>query len=384
MMRFSWVWMLIGTAVAGLGVFLLSGCQPQSDIESGGGSGSVDVAQALGGDPDPRYARALEVREFVFPEDYGPHPEFLNEWWYVTGNLDGPEGQRFGFQITFFRFALSPEEAPEESNWATHQGWMAHLGLTDVNADRHYAHERFSRGAAGLAGAHIDPFRVWLDDWQLISLADNDFPWALQAATDEMALQLRFLPLKDKVFQGEQGLSRKSEMPGNASYYFSMTRLATEGSVRIGEQTWAVSGLSWMDREWSTSVLGEGQIGWDWFSLQLADGQDVMVYELRREDGTVDPISKGLWVEAGRDAQHTVLSFDEYEITVLETWQSPSGALYPVAWRIVFPERGRELEVRAVRPNQEMNLSVRYWEGAVDVFEQGQAAGRGFVELTGY
>ncbi|MFW2133225.1 lipocalin-like domain-containing protein [Ectothiorhodospira haloalkaliphila] len=370
-------WSVVGVTL--LTVLWLMGCgEGQPDREDD----TLAVSQALGGDDMEGYARAVEPREFRFPQDHVAHPEYRNEWWYVTGNLDDAEGRRFGFQITFFRFALSPTPPESESTWATNQGWMAHLAVTDVNGDRHRALERFSRGAAGLAGAELDPFRVWLDDWELGAEAGNDFPWRLVAAEGDLALDLRLEPLKDKVFQGDRGLSQKSPEPGNASYYFSMTRLDTEGTLSLGGREYSVSGLSWMDREWSTSVLGESQVGWDWFSLQLDDGHDVMVYELRLEDGGVDPLSKGLWVEP--DSQHQVIPHDAFELQVLRTWTSPAGSTYPVAWRLRLLEQERDLEIRAVREDQEMDLTVRYWEGAVDVFEAGEPAGRGFVEMTAY
>ncbi|SEL35409.1 lipocalin-like domain-containing protein [Ectothiorhodospira marina] len=368
-----------GGGLALSAVLLLAGCGEQGPKE---GEDALAVSQALGGDDMEGYARALAPRDFQFPEDHAAHPAYRNEWWYVTGNLDDPEGRRFGFQMTFFRFALSPTPPESESTWATNQGWMAHLAVTDVAGDRHQALERFSRGGAGLAGAELDPFRVWLDDWELKAESGNDFPWRLLAAEGDLALDLRLTPLKDKVFQGDRGLSQKSPEPGNASYYFSMTRLKTKGTLRLGEQDYPVTGLSWMDREWSTSVLGENQVGWDWFSLQLDDGHDVMVYELRLEDGGVDPLSKGLWVEP--DSRHQVIPQDAFELEVKQTWISPQGGTYPVAWHLRLPEQDRDLEIRAVREDQEMDLTVRYWEGAVDVFEAGQPAGRGFVEMTAY
>ncbi|MFP4160562.1 MAG: lipocalin-like domain-containing protein [Ectothiorhodospira sp.] len=344
--------------------------------------GRLQVARALGGDDLSGYARAVEPRTFRFPQDHGAHPDYRNEWWYVTGNLEDEAGRRFGFQITFFRFALAPRPPSSPSNWATNQGWMAHLAVTDGAGDEHRAFERFSRGAAGLAGAQLDPFRVWLDDWRLEAVSGNDLPWRLRAGSDSVALDLRLDALKPVVLQGEGGLSRKSDRPGNASYYYSLTRLGTEGTLTLDGKTYPVSGLSWMDREWSTSALGEDQVGWDWFSLQLADGHDVMVYRMRLKDGGVDPVSHGLWVDPR--GGYRPIPREGYRVEVLDTWTAPSGAVYPVAWRVHLLREDRTLEVRAVRPDQEMDLTVRYWEGAVDVFENGRPAGRGFVELTGY
>ncbi|MCG5500250.1 lipocalin-like domain-containing protein [Ectothiorhodospira lacustris] len=366
-------------AVLALALAWLTACAPESgplDDEP------LDAMVLLGGDIDEGYARAVTPRPFVFPDDHGPHPEFRNEWWYITGNLDDEAGRRFGYQITFFRLSLVPTVPESASAWATNQVWMAHLAVTDVAGIGHRAFERFSRGAMGLAGAQVNPFRVWLDDWVLASDEGNDFPWRLTATSGDIELELRLMPQKPHVLQGDRGLSQKSAAPGNASHYYSFTRLQTEGSIRVQGREHAVSGLSWLDREWSTSALEEGQVGWDWFSLQLADGHDVMYYRFRREDGSEDPFSKGLWVTPEGD--HSLITFEQARLEVLERWTGSTGHRYPVAWRLHLPAQGRVLEIRAVRPDQVMDLSVRYWEGAVDVLEAGEAAGRGYVEMTGY
>ncbi|MEQ8514329.1 MAG: carotenoid 1,2-hydratase, partial [Chromatocurvus sp.] len=254
---------------------------------------SLAVGEALGGTPAAGFARADSPRSFVFPADHAAHPAYRNEWWYLTGNLETADGRRVGYQLTFFRIALAPGTPASDSAWATHQVWMAHVAVTDVAAGEHRHAERYARGGAGLAGQSTQPFGVWLEDWRISGETDGDFPWTIDVNAGDFALQLTITPLKSPVLQGDNGLSQKSAAPGNASYYYSITRLATRGEVRIGETTYPVTGMSWLDREWSTSALGDDQAGWDWFSLQLDSGNDLMVYRLRQKDGGTDPHSAG-------------------------------------------------------------------------------------------
>lgn len=360
----------------GLIVLLVSGCGAEpSDT-------GVDVSAALGGDDVAGYLRADSPREFRFPEDHGPHPGFRNEWWYVVGNLEGETGHRFGFQITFFRVALAPEAPESDSGWSTDHVWMAHLAVTDARAGRHHAFERFARGAVGLAGAGLDPYRVWVEDWRLESSAGNDFPWRLEAGEEDVSVELTFRPRKPPVLQGDRGLSQKGAGEGNASYYYSMTRLDARGRVRIAGETHEVGGLAWLDREWSTSALGEDQAGWDWFALQLDDERELMYYRMRREDGSADPYSKGLIVEP--DGSGRLIRREDVDLEVTRTWRSETGRTYPVSWTLYVAPLDRSFEIRAVQDDQEMDMTVRYWEGAVEVLENGRPAGRGYVELTGY
>ncbi len=345
---------------------------------------SDGLAELLRSDRDLPYARAYEPRRFVFPADHGPHPDYRNEWWYVTGNLDSDDGRRFGFELTIFRFALDPVAPGSGSSWATNQVYIAHFAVTDADGRRFYAAERYSRGAAGLAGAEADPFRVWIDDWQIAS-ADTDGRWRLAARDAEFAVDLELEPLKAPVLNGDDGLSQKSVEAGNASYYYSMTRLATRGSLRVADTTFDVTGLSWLDREWSSSALGRDQQGWDWFALQLDDGSELMFYQLRRDDGSRDVHSGGTWTAA--DGQARKLAADDVDIEVLGSWQSPDGGAYPSGWRLGVTELGLTLEVEPVLADQELLTLVRYWEGAVDVRgtrDDRTLAGRGYVELTGY
>jgi predicted secreted hydrolase len=388
---------------------LMAGCAGPGP---GGGSApsALRVGSILGDGTDTEgYARALEPRPFSFPADHGPHPDFQSEWWYFVGNLSTAGGRRFGFQLTFFRFAVAPDLPERSSRWASRQVWMAHLAVTDVVGRRFHAFERFRRGALGLAGGLSgntgdgdEPFRVWLDDWRSEGLRPGALlPLRLHAATaggddeaPEVAIDLTLSLGKPPVPQGENGLSRKGPEPGNASYYYSLTRLPAAGTVSVEEKSFEVSfevrGTAWLDHEWSTSALSEYEVGWDWFSLQLTDAGgepwELMLYRIRREDGTASPTSEGSWVTP--DGGSRRIAWEETEVEILDHWTSPAtGTVYPSGWRIRVPDEGLDLTVRPLLRDQELDLAIRYWEGAVAVegTKGGEAVtGRGYVELTGY
>lgn len=342
--------------------------------------GSSRLAELLG-DADNAFPMALESRPFAFPADHGPHPRYRNEWWYVTGNLDADRGERVGFELTLFRFALAPDPVVTESAWRSNQVYIGHFAITDVAGQRFHVAERYARGALGLAGATASPTRVWLEDWQIT----RDVDWRIEAGDETIAIDLTLTEAKSPVLNGVDGLSQKSAEPGNASYYYSIPRLTTEGTVRIGDRTMAVSGLSWLDREWGSSALSRQQVGWDWFALQLDDGSELMFYDLRLTDGGRDPMSAGTYVAADGGVRH--LLGDEVGIEVRDHWDSPAGGRYPSAWRLTVPSLGLTLDVEPVMAAQELATNVRYWEGAVDVVGQRGAqvvGGRGYVELTGY
>lgn len=337
----------------------------------------------LGQDADEGFEKALAPRPFSFPADHGPHPSFRNEWWYVTGNLDDEDGRRFGFELTIFRFALTPSEPESASSWRSHQIYIAHLAVTDAEREGFHVAQRYSRGALGLAGARAEPFRVWLEDWEIAASASGG--WRLIARDAHFAVDLELEPLRPPIMNGEDGLSQKSAEPGNASFYYSITRLATDGVVTIDDREYEVSGLSWLDREWSSSALSSDQVGWDWFALQLSDGTDLMFYQLRGRDGMPDGHSAGTLVDIDLQVSH--LASTEVEVRVTDQWESNDGGHYPSGWTLTVPRSGLELDIRPVVADQELFTTVRYWEGAVDVrgTRNGQPlTGRGYVELTGY
>ena len=332
------------------------------------------------------YARADGPRPLTFPADHGPHNDFQTEWWYYTGNLQTSDGRHFGYQLTFFRRALVPpsQRSDRPSAWAADQAYMAHFALTDVAGKRFQSFERFARGAAELAGAQADPFTVWLEDWSIVQTEPEVYH--LRAAQNDVTLDLTLRDLKGPVLQGDRGYSQKGPERGNASYYYSLTRLDSSGTVRIGDAAYQVSGLSWMDHEFSTSYLTEGQIGWDWFALQLDDGSELMLFQIRRADGSVEPLASGTFVAP--DGSTRWLKRDDLSIVAGSTWRSPhTGATYPAAWRVQIPSLDLTLDIRPYLADQELQVSFRYWEGAVQLSGQrsGQAVrGSGYIEMTGY
>ncbi|MCB1032760.1 MAG: carotenoid 1,2-hydratase [Acidobacteria bacterium] len=344
----------------------------------------------LGGGSAAGYERALEPRPFDFPSDHGPHPGFRNEWWYLTGNLEGRNGEAFGFQLTFFRIALAPPgamPAGRSSKWATDQLYMAHFALSDVSGGTFHAFERFRRPALGLAGAHARPFAVWLDDWRLEGPKDGEEPWPLrlQAAEDGAGLDLSLTDVGGRVLQGDRGHSPKGPGIGNASFYYSYPRLEARGTVAAAGREVEVEGTAWLDREWSTSALGDGVVGWDWFSLQLDDGRSLMLYRLRRRDGSQDPWSDGTLVDADGSAHR--IEMKKVRLQELDHWRADDGVRYPSRWRLSLPNEALELTVLPRLADQELRLTVRYWEGAVTVSGTSRGnpvAGAGYVELTGY
>ena len=343
------------------------------------------------------FASANGPRPFTFPADHGPHPDYQTEWWYYTGNLQTDAGQRFGYQLTFFRRALLPAHLipSRSSHWGVSQVYMAHFALTDIGGERYQAFEHLGRGAADLAGAQAAPFQVWIEDWQVIEVdppagkcaaASAPCAYRLTAAQDGISLDLLLTDVKGPVLQGDQGYSQKGPQPGQASYYYSLPRLKSTGSVQIDGERFEVNGESWMDHEFSTSALSTDQIGWDWFSVQLENGGELMVFQIRRADGSVDPFSSGTWINPDGSTIHLVK--DDFQIEVQNKWQSThTGAVYPSGWKLSIPKIGLALQITPYLEDQELNVSYAYWEGAVGVsgtFQSQAILGSGYVELTGY
>jgi predicted secreted hydrolase len=375
--RWVRILMVAGLVVVLIGVLALIWPREESFVQ----------ARLIAPDGDSTgYLRAEGPMPLDFPAAHGPHPDYQTEWWYYTGNVQTDAGRTFGYQLTFFRRALAPpdQRSQRESEWATDQVYMAHLALTDGAEERHQAFERFSRGAAGLAGAQAAPYHVWLEDWSVEEVEPG--VTLMRAAQDDVALELRLADSKGPILHGDRGFSPKGPQPGNASYYYSLTRLETSGRIRTGDETHEVRGLSWMDHEFSTSGLAADQVGWDWFSMQLDDGSELMVFQLRTEDGRIDPYSSGTFIAP--DGGTRALDRSEFEIRVTDTWRSPhTGAVYPAGWTIAVPAVELQLEIEPYVADQELTVSYAYWEGAVRI--EGERAGRpvrgaGYIEMTGY
>jgi predicted secreted hydrolase/threonine/homoserine/homoserine lactone efflux protein len=353
--------------------------------------GVPGMASGEGADIIAGFSRAAPDQPLSFPQDYGPHPDFQTEWWYYTGNLTTDQGRRFAYQLTFFRRALLPPPLRQErsSAWGTQQVYLAHFAVSDVQANVHRSFERLGRGAGGVAGASAQPFEVWLEDWQVVQTGAGQY--RLQAATltdagEPLALDLELEITKGPILQGSQGYSQKGPESGNASYYYSFTRLATQGTVTVPGGSFAVDGFSWMDHEFSTSALAPDQVGWDWFSIQLDDGSELMVFQIRRADGSIDSFSSGTFIAP--DGSTVQLKREDFTIEVLDTWTSQAtGGVYPSRWQVRVESLDLTLDLQPLIADQEMDLTYTYWEGAVSILGSrlgSPVAGYGFVEMTGY
>jgi len=368
-------------------ILYVHGCGEQT--EKTDSRNSLQLSKAMSDDVDGNFDKAIEKRKFIFPEDHGPHPGFRTEWWYFTGNLTSEDNKQFGYQFTIFRTALSKDSNEGKSEWSSNQIYMAHFAVTDISENEFYYDERFSRNGNGLAGAQIDPFKVWLEDWQINQISDNavfELPKLnIKARSDKAEIDFDVESVKPLVLQGDSGLSQKGKGEGNASYYYSYTKLKTEGKIKIDGKDFTVNGYSWMDREWSTSALSDDQKGWDWFALQLDDSTEIMYYQMRKNDGSPDIFSKGTIIDDNGSVR--TVNKEDVTLEVTEYWDSPEGEKYPSGWMLKIPSENIELRLTPAVKEQLMNVSVRYWEGAVKIegMKNGsEIKGRGYVELTGY
>jgi len=365
-------------------ILLLISCAPQTVPTA---EVKVPDIASINADIPPGFVAADGSRRLMFPEDFGAHDDFRTEWWYYTGNLQTPQGRRFGFELTVFRVGLLPPtvELPIDSQWYDHSLYFAHFAVSDIASETFYAFERYVRPGPGLAGAQGDPYRVWLDDWNVTERAPGFY--RLQAAQAEIILNLNLTDEMGVVLHGENGYSRKGENVTNASYYYSQPRLRADGFIQVDGVQYPVRGLAWKDHEFSTSVLDEHQIGWDWFSLQFEDGRAMMLFQLRERDGGTSAASSGTFI-ATQGIPRLVQNTD-FEITVLDEWRSPhTQGVYPAAWEIRLNEPDCLLEVHPWMADQEINFpTVTYWEGAVHfegICNGAPARGNGYIELTGY
>jgi predicted secreted hydrolase len=330
------------------------------------------------------WAVAVPGYQIAFPRDHFPHYQFRTEWWYFTGNLKTTDGRAFGYQVTFFRHGYRParNREPVTSRFVMNDVKFAHFAVTDVSSGKFYFDNRISRGAFGEAGFSDGKRLAWIDDWEL----DFDGDFRLKAVTKGYAVELDLTPEKPVVLQGADGLSQKADGEGHASYYYSITRLKTSGTIKIGDENYVVEGSSWFDREWATNQLAPDQAGWNWFAIQLSDGSDLMLYQMRLKNGGIDSHSSGKWIAA--DGAATDLASDDFRLVSEKLWKSPaSKATYPIEWRLSIPKLDLKLEVAPPVMNQELDLSVVYWEGCIRL--KGWRAGKpvdgvGYMELTGY
>jgi predicted secreted hydrolase len=346
----------------------------------------------LAGDAD--YRSVTGPCTLAFPDDHGAHAGYRVEWWYYTGNLETLAGERFGFQLTFFRVQPDPPGVdrswPEQpSAWRTEHLYLAHAAVSDLNRLRFYYDEEIARGAVGLAGAKQGPgaTRVFVGKWSARLGARLHH---LRASSNRFVLDLTCRPAKPPVLHGDGGYSRKGERPEEASCYYSLTRLETTGTLSVDGRAYPVKGTSWMDHEFSTAPLAKDILGWDWFSIQLSNNMELMIYLLRQDQGRYHTASSGTLISPSGRSRH--LTGDDFTVKILDRWKSPrTGALYPSRWRIRIGAEDIELRVRSNLDDQELvtekTTRIVYWEGSVSV--SGSVAGKGvdgvgYVEMTGY
>jgi len=327
---------------------------------------------------DFHYREALPGYHYSFPRDHFEHPDFRTEWWYYTGNLRSSDGKRFGFELVFFRQGQRSGQIENRSAWRIDDAYLAHLALTDIDGKRFYPEERLNRAGPGVAGASFEKRRVWNGNWSSQWSADRQ---TLEATSEEFRFHIQLEPSKPLVIHGSNGLSQKAEGAGRASYYISFTRLTVAGDLELHGSRHAVSGTAWMDHEWFTNQLDASQVGWDWFSVQLNDGCELMLFQLRTRMGTIDPYSSGTYVDARGVAHH--LTTREFSLEPGRAWVSEkTKARYPVSWRIRVPSLDLSLQCDAMLDSQELTGGNNYWEGAVRY--SGSASGVGYLEMTGY
>jgi len=335
----------------------------------------------------PAYRLALPGYKYSFPHDYFSHPDFQTEWWYYTGNLQATDGHRFGFELTFFRQGVERDSA-KHGAWDIQDLYLAHLALSDLTGGKFYHTERTNRSGPGIAGVDESEQRIWNGNWQ-IQWKNSD--QTLQAINENFDFHFTLHSEKPPIIHGENGVSQKAGGPGRASHYISLTRLGTTGVVTLNSKSFSVSGLSWMDHEFFTHQLTDEQSGWDWLSLQLDDHTELMLFHVRRRDGSIDPFSACTFV----DAQGRTTHFREADFVLQPTgttWHSAaSGGTYPIQWKIAVPKLGIELEATTPLASQELagvsRTAPTYWEGAINLHGQRSGAnlnGTGYLEMTGY
>jgi predicted secreted hydrolase len=334
-----------------------------------------------------QYRTALPGYRYEFPRDHFNHPDFQTEWWYYTGNLKSTDGRRFGFELTFFRQAIRRDPA-KVTAWDVQDLYFAHLALSDLNGGEFYHAERTNRSGPGIAAVSESLGRIWNGNWQIQWHGSDQ---ELKAIDKRFQLHLTLQPEKPPVIHGENGVSQKSEGLGRGSHYISFTRMVTSGAIDIGNKRSEVSGTSWMDHEFFTHQLESDQAGWDWLSLQLEDHTELMLFYIRRMNGSIDAYSAGTYVDATGKTTH-LRSSDFTLQPAGETWTSPlTGAGYPIHWKVAIPKLSIELEVKTPLLSQELTgkagLVPSYWEGAIVLSgrrDRRSLSGVGYLEMTGY
>ncbi len=330
---------------------------------------------------------AVPGYRYEFPRDNYDHPDFQTEWWYYTGNVETKEGHEFGFELAFFRRAVDRDPKKTET-WGVRDLYLAHLALTDLSRHQFFYTERTNRSGPGLAGISRAQGKIWNGNWGITWQGDTQ---ELTGLNDKFQLHLTLKSLKPSVINGENGVSQKGDARGQASHYISLTRLEAKGQIQVAGQPLEVGGTAWMDHEFFTQQLESNQVGWDWLSLQLDDGTELMLFNIRRKDGSIDAHSAGTYVDAEGRSQH--LGFEEFEFRPdKKTWTSPrTHGAYPVIWNLSIPKLALKLAIKTPLESQELSGASRflpnYWEGAIRALgtrSRTSLGGKGYLEMTGY
>ena len=336
--------------------------------------------------PSP-WKQATAGYRFAFPRDHASHPDYKIEWWYYTGNLKAKDGRRFGYQVTWFRVGI--DHTPSNpSRWTIRDLYMTHLAVSDAAGQRYRFAEKLSRGGPGLAGADTHRYHVWNEDWT--GTLNERGQHVLTAMSKDAGIDLVLDEGKAPAINGVNGISQKGAREGNASHYYSLTRMPTRGTIMVDGERVDVEGLTWMDHEFGTSFLEPEQRGWDWLAIQLSDGRELMLYQLRRADGSRDPRSSGTLVN--KDGSTVHLGNDDFtQAPGQARFKSANGTVYPVEWTIGIPAHAITLRVTTPLEDQELSLvrstGIAYWEGMIDVAGTSGSAkvtGSGYLEMTGY
>lgn len=379
--------LLLSLSIPFLFILITSCSQDDSKFDD---KPKLTIAESMSAD-DSLFKKAIEKREFKFPEDHASHEEYKLEWWYFTGNLKAENGQEFSYQFTIFRNALKPDSNYLTSNFSANQLYFYHFAVTDISNNKFYFYNDFARGAGGLAGANYSPLKVFVNNSYIIGEygADSSLPiFTINAKADQFELKLKLRPQKGIVLQGDDGLSQKSFDKNNNSYYYSITRIESEGQLSFFEgenkKHFKVKGQSWLDREWSTSALSKEQVGWDWFSIQLSDTTEIMYFKLRNRDGSPN-FAKGSLIY--KDGSKRKLLMPEVFLEEKDYWTNDLGKKYPSKWILSIPEENIKLNIETRVPDQELKLNIRYYEGSIKIkgFNgKHEVNGLGYVEMTGY
>lgn len=340
-------------------------------------------------DAEKKFKLALPGYRYKFPADHYSHDEFKTEWWYYTGHLQSNEGKPFGFELTFFRSGVPIIDGVSTGAFQLKNVYMAHFALTDVAAKKFYHEEKMSRGGAGAAGASEKDYRVWLENWS-VTRDPKTGRHILNARTKDCSIKLYLDEGKVPALHGNQGVSQKASCVGCASHYYSLTRMPADGELTVGETKYFVRGSGWMDHEFGSNQLAADQVGWDWFSIQLDDGTDMMLYLMRLRNGSYDPHSSGTFVAADGGVEH--LQLKDYSIQPSQKWKSPhTGGQYPTRFHVTVPSKQLDIQIEALVQDQELaskdKSGISYWEGACRVSGKRAGAnvrGQAYVEMTGY